>query len=195
MTESLSAQLIYSTWLSAENCRVVMNKLPTKAIICAAGIGTRFLPQTKTIPKEMLPIIDRPVIQLIAEEAVATGVKEIIIVVNDTKDAIEDHFTHNDELSNNLRKDGNHTKADAVEQIANMAKFTYVRQHDLPTGNARSVLNAQHLLTDDEPFFVFYADDFFRANTPRAKQLLCAYQKTGKSVISLIEVEKEDASK
>lgn len=170
-------------------------KAPKKAIICAAGIGSRFLPQTKAIPKEMLPIIDRPIIQLISEEAVAAGVEEIIIVINESKSAIENHFTHDDRLSSVLRKDGKHGTADIVEGIPKMAKFTYVQQHDLPTGSARSVLNAQHLLNDDEPFYVFYADDFFRSTTPRAVQLLDAYKRTGKSTISLIEVELEDAER
>ncbi|HWT55933.1 MAG TPA: UTP--glucose-1-phosphate uridylyltransferase [Candidatus Microsaccharimonas sp.] len=170
-------------------------KTPTKAIICAAGIGSRFLPQTKAVPKEMLPLIDRPVIQLISEEAVAAGVKEIIIVINENKGAIENHFAHNDKLSTVLRKDGKHRVADIIENIPKMAKFTYVQQHDLPTGSARSVLNARQFLDDDEPFFVFYADDFFRSATPRAVQLLDAYARTGKSTISLIEVDIEDAEK
>ena len=170
-------------------------KKPTKAIIAAAGLGTRFLPQTKAMPKEMLPIIDRPVIQLIVEEAVAAGVTEIIIVTGSTKRAIEDHFDRSDELERELREKGKHDKADEIEKIANLANFVYVRQKGSPKGNARPVLNAQHLINDDEPFFVFFADDFFRSEVPRAKQLLEAYEKTGKSVITLIEVDKKDADK
>ena len=170
-------------------------KKPTKAIIAAAGLGTRFLPQTKAMPKEMLPIIDRPVIQLIVEEAVAAGVTEIIIVTGSTKRAIEDHFDRSDELERELREKGKHDKADEIEKIANLANFVYVRQKGAPKGNARPVLNAQHLIDDDEPFFVFFADDFFRSEVPRAKQLLEAYEKTGKSVITLIEVEAKDADK
>lgn len=167
----------------------------TKAIICAAGLGTRFLPQTKAMPKEMLPIIDRPVIQLIVEEAVAAGVTEIIIVTGSTKRAIEDHFDRSDELEAELREKGKHDKADQIKAIAEMANFVYVRQKGLPKGNARPILNAQHLIGDDEPFFVFFADDFFRSKIPRAVQLKEAYEKTGKSVISLIEVDKKDANK
>lgn len=170
-------------------------KKPTKAIIAAAGLGTRFLPQTKAMPKEMLPIIDRPVIQLIVEEAVAAGVTEIIIVTGSTKRAIEDHFDRSDELERELREKGKHDKADEIEKIANLANFVYVRQKGTPKGNARPVLNAQHLIDDDEPFFVFFADDFFRSEVPRAKQLLETYEKTGKSVITLIEVDPKDADK
>lgn len=170
-------------------------KQPTKAIICAAGLGTRFLPQTKAMPKEMLPIIDRPVIQLIVEEAVAAGVTDIIIVTGPTKRAIEDHFDRSDELEKELREKGKDDKADEIEAIAHLANFVYVRQKGSPKGNARPVLNAAHLIDDDEPFFVFFADDFFRSEVPRAVQLKEAYEKTGKSVISLIEVDKSDADK
>lgn len=170
-------------------------KKPTKAIIAAAGLGTRFLPQTKAMPKEMLPIIDRPVIQLIVEEAVSAGVTEIIIVTGSTKRAIEDHFDRSDELERELREKGKNDKADEIEKIAGLANFIYVRQKGTPKGNARPVLNAQHLIDDDEPFFVFFADDFFRSEVPRAKQLLETYEKTGKSVITLIEVEAKDADK
>jgi UTP--glucose-1-phosphate uridylyltransferase len=170
-------------------------KQPTKAIICAAGLGTRFLPQTKAMPKEMLPIIDRPVIQLIVEEAVAAGVTDIIMVTGSTKRAIEDHFDRSDELEAELREKGKNDKADQIKAIAELANFIYVRQKGTPKGNARPILNAQHLIDDDEPFFVFFADDFFRSSVPRAVQLKQAYQQTGKSVISLIEVEKKDADK
>ena len=170
-------------------------KQPTKAIICAAGLGTRFLPQTKAMPKEMLPIIDRPVIQLIVEQAVAAGVTDIIIVTGSTKRAIEDHFDRSDELEMELREKGKHEKADELKAIAELANFVYVRQKGQPKGNARPVLNARHLINDDEPFFVFFADDFFRSDVPHARQLIDAYNKTGKSVISLIEIDKKDADK
>jgi UTP--glucose-1-phosphate uridylyltransferase len=170
-------------------------KQPTKAIICAAGLGTRFLPQTKAMPKEMLPIIDRPVIQLIVEEVVAAGVTDIIIVTGSTKRSIEDHFDRTDELEAELREKGKHDKADEIKKIAEMANFVYVRQKGTPKGNARPVLNAQHLIDDDEPFFVFFADDFFRSEVPRAVQLKDAHERTGKSVISLIEVARSEADK
>jgi len=170
-------------------------KQPTKAIICAAGLGTRFLPQTKAMPKEMLPLIDRPVIQVIVEQAVAAGVTDIIIVTGSTKRAIEDHFDRSDELEAELREKGKDDKADEIKRIAELANFVYVRQKGTPKGNARPILNAQHLIGEDEPFFVFFADDFFRSDVPWPLQLKEAYQETGKSVISLIEVEKKDADK
>lgn len=170
-------------------------KQPTKAIICAAGLGTRFLPQTKAMPKEMLPIIDRPVIQLIVEEAVAAGVTDIIIVTGSNKRAIEDHFDSDDFLDSELRAAGKESKADQLQEIARMANFVYVRQKGLPKGNARPVINAAHLINHDEPFFVFFADDFFRSDVPRAVQLKQAYEQTGKAVISLIEVPISDADK
>lgn len=170
-------------------------KQPTKAIICAAGLGTRFLPQTKAMPKEMLPIIDKPVIQLIIEQAVAAGVTQVIIVTGSTKRAIEDHFDRSDELEAELRANGKEDKADQIKAIAEMANFIYIRQKGTPKGNARPILNAQHLIDDDEPFFVFFADDFFRTKTAWPLQLKEAYNKTGKSVISLIEIDKKDADK
>lgn len=170
-------------------------KQPTKAIICAAGLGTRFLPQTKAMPKEMLPLIDRPVIQIIVEQAVAAGVTEVIIVTGSTKRAIEDHFDRSDELESELREKGKHDKADEIKRIAEMANFIYLRQKGSPKGNARPILNARHLVDDDEPFFVFFADDFFRSSTPWPQQLKDAYNETKKSVISLIEVDKKDADK
>lgn len=168
---------------------------PTKAIICAAGLGTRFLPQTKAMPKEMLPIIDKPVIQLIVEQAVKAGVTEVIIVTGSTKRAIEDHFDRSDELEMDLREHGKDAQADMIKEIAEMANFIYIRQKGTPKGNARPILNAQHLIADDEPFFVFFADDFFRSETAWPLQLKEVYEKTGKSVISLIEVDKKDADK
>lgn len=170
-------------------------KQPTKAIICAAGLGTRFLPQTKAMPKEMLPLIDRPVIQVIVEQVVAAGVTEIIIVTGSTKRAIEDHFDRSDELEAELREKGKHDKADEIKRIAELANFVYLRQKGSPKGNSRPILNARHLINGDEPFFVFFADDFFRTETPWPLQLKEAYNQTGKSVISLIEVEKKDADK
>ncbi len=170
-------------------------KQPTKAIICAAGLGTRFLPQTKAMPKEMLPLIDRPVIQVIVEQAVAAGVTDIIIVTGHSKRAIEDHFDRSDELEAELREKGKHDKADEIKKIAELANFVYIRQKGSPKGNARPILNAQHLIDDDEPFFVFFADDFFRSETPWPQQLKEVYTETGKSVISLIEVDIKDADK
>jgi UTP--glucose-1-phosphate uridylyltransferase len=170
-------------------------KMPTKAIIAAAGLGTRFLPQTKAMPKEMLPIVDKPVIQIIAEHLVAAGVETIIIVTGYTKRALEDHFDRSEELENELRAKGKDELAEQVEKIGNLANFVYVRQKGTPKGNARPVLNAQHLIDDDEPFFVIFADDFFRSEVPYPLQLLEAYKKTESSVISLVKVKPEDTKR
>ncbi len=170
-------------------------KQPTKAIIAAAGLGTRFLPQTKAMPKEMLPIIDKPVIQIIVEQLVASGVTDIIIVTGSTKRAIEDHFDRSDELEYELRQKGKDDLADEIRKISELANFIYIRQKGTPKGNARPLINASHLLAEDEPFFMFFADDFFRSEVPHAKQLLDVYNQTGKSVISLIQVEPKDTSK
>lgn len=170
-------------------------KKPTKAIIAAAGLGTRFLPQTKAMPKEMLPIIDKPVIQIIVEQLVASGVTDVIIVTGSTKRAIEDHFDRSDELENELRAKGKDDLAEEIKQIAELANFVYLRQKGTPKGNARPLLNASHLLSDNEPFYMFFADDFFRSDVPHARQLLEVYERTGNSVISLIEVEPKDTSK
>lgn len=170
-------------------------KMPTKAIICAAGLGTRFLPQTKSMPKEMLPVVDKPVIQLIVEELVNTGVEDIIIVGGMTKRALEDHFDRSYFLEKKLEDAGKQDKANMIRDIAEMANFCYVRQKGEPEGNARPVINASHLLNKDEPFFVLFADDFFRSDIPRSKQLLDVYQQTGKSVISLVKIDRKDADK
>jgi UTP--glucose-1-phosphate uridylyltransferase len=165
-----------------------------KAIIAAAGLGTRFLPQTKAMPKEMLPIVDKPVIQIIVEQLVAAGVTDIIIVTGYNKRAIEDHFDRSEDLEAELRVKGKNDLADQVQHIAEMANFVYIRQKGTPKGNARPVLNARHLI-NNEPFFVIFADDFFRCDVPYPQQLIDVYEKTGKSVISMVEVQPEDSKR
>lgn len=162
-----------------------------KAVIAAAGMGTRFLPQTKAMPKEMLPIIDKPVIQLVVEGLVAAGVEDIIIVTGPTKRAIEDHFDRSLELENELREKGKSELADTLSSIANLANFIYVRQKGEPKGNARPVLNAAHMI-GDEPFFFFFADDFFTGELSTAQQLLETYQQTGSPVVALRTVSDEE---
>jgi UTP--glucose-1-phosphate uridylyltransferase len=145
--------------------------------------------------KEMLPIIDKPVIQMVVEELVSAGVTDIIIVTDSTKRSIEDHFDRSDELEQKLRERGKNDKADEIEAIAELANFIYVRQKGSPKGNARPVINAQRLI-NDEPFFVFAADDFFTGRVPRAVQMVEAYNKTGGSpVICLTEILPSDADK
>lgn len=165
-----------------------------KAVIAAAGFGTRFLPQTKAMPKEMLPIIDKPVIQLVVEDLVAAGVSDIIIVTGPTKRAIEDHFDRAMELEDELREKGKVKTAERLKDIAELANFIYVRQKGLPKGNARPVINSAHLI-GDEPFFMFFGDDFVTGPVSRAQQLLETYNQTGKSVIALMKVDKKDADK
>ena len=126
---------------------------PTKAVIAAAGFGTRFLPQTKAMPKEMMPLIDKPIIQYVVEELVAAGIRDIIIVGSANKRAIEDHFdVPNEDLLANLRAGGDKKRPliDLVHSLSEMANFVYVRQKG-PYGNATPLLSAAHLI-GDEPF-------------------------------------------
>jgi UTP--glucose-1-phosphate uridylyltransferase len=164
-----------------------MSKKITKAIICAAGLGTRFLPMTKAMPKEMLPIIDKPIIQYVVEEAVAAGITDVIIVGSANKRTIEDHFDHQYDLEAKLRNDGKGELADRMEAVAELANFIYLRQKG-PYGNATPVLNAAHLI-HDEPFLVLFADDFFNSKVPRSVQLLETYERFHKPVISLVPVD------
>lgn len=164
-----------------------------KAVIAAAGMGTRFLPQTKAMPKEMLPIVDKPVIQLVVENVIAAGVEDIVIVTGPTKRAIEDHFDRSLELEDELREKGKNAMADELKHIAEMANFIYVRQKGVPKGNARPILNAAHMI-GDEPFFFFFADDFFTGEMSTAQQLLEAYEKFQGPVVALREVEGESIS-
>lgn len=160
-------------------------KQVTKAVIAAAGFGTRFLPQTKAMPKEMIPLIDKPIIQYVVEELVAAGIKDIIIVGSGTKRAIEDHFdVPGEDLLANLRAGGEKKKhlLDEVNAIADLANFVYVRQKG-PYGNATPVLCAAHLI-GDEPFIYSFADDFFVAEPGRTAQMIEAYNKYGGSVLA-----------
>ncbi len=162
-------------------------KTVKKAVIAAAGAGTRFLPLTKTIPKEMLPIINKPVIQMIVEDIVAAGVEEIMIVTAPTKGAIEAHFSRNTELEDELVRRAKPDDAELIKDIAGLANFTFINQTGEPKGNARPIINAADFIAD-EPFFFFFADDFFTGEVPASQQLLEAYQKTGTSVVALMKV-------
>jgi UTP--glucose-1-phosphate uridylyltransferase len=165
-----------------------------KAVIAAAGMGTRFLPQTKAMPKEMLPIIDKPIIQKIVEDAVSAGVEDIIIVTSSQKRAIEDHFDVKEGMEQNLREKGKIKEADELNKMARMANFAYIRQKGEHYGNAVPLVNAAHLLSD-EPFFYFFADDYFESVKPAAVQMLEAFEASGKSILPLIEIDKEQSSK
>ncbi len=147
-------------------------------MIAAAGFGTRFLPQTKAMPKEMLPIVDKPIIQYVVEELVDAGIEDIIIVTGYSKRSIEDHFDNpNQDLINNLKTNGKEVIIKEIESIANLANFIYIRQKGLQ-GNATPILNAEHLI-DDEPFIYAFADDFVSAEPSRFKQLIETYDKMG----------------
>jgi UTP--glucose-1-phosphate uridylyltransferase len=163
----------------------VGRKPVTKAVIAAAGFGTRFLPQTKAMPKEMLPLVDKPVIQYVVEELVSVGVEDIIIVTGIGKRSIEDHFDiPSADLIANLKQGGPSKEPllKEIKAIANMANFIYVRQKG-PYGNGTPLLNAEHLV-GDEPFFFTWSDDFFVANPPRFQQMIDAYNQYGCSVLS-----------
>jgi UTP--glucose-1-phosphate uridylyltransferase len=160
---------------------------PTKAIIAAAGFGTRFLPQTKAMPKEMLPIVDKPIIQYVVEELVGAGIRDIIIVTGYSKRSIEDHFdTPNAELSAVLQQGGKDAVLESLHDISNMANFVFVRQkHAL--GNAAPLFCASHLI-NDEPFIYTWADEFIQAAPSRVAQAIDVYTQTGGSVFSCLRV-------
>lgn len=165
----------------------------TKAVIPAAGFGTRFLPQTKAMPKEMLPIVDKPVIQYVVEELVDAGITDIIIVTGYHKRTIEDHFDiPSRDLIENLKMGGEKKKPllDAVLKIADMANFVYVRQKG-PYGNGTPLLNVRHLV-GNEPFIYTWSDDFISANPSRFRQLLSVYEKYGTSCMASIRVKRDE---
>lgn len=167
---------------------------PTKAIIPAAGFGTRFLPQTKAMPKEMLPIIDKPIIQYVVEELVDAGIKDIIIVGSSNKRAIEDHFDiPNEDLLANLRAGGKKKEPyiEMLGEISNMANFVYVRQKG-PYGNATPLMSASHLLGDDECFIYKWADDFFTPEANSTKQLIETAEKYDGSVFACKRVKTDE---
>lgn len=165
----------------------------TKAVIPAAGLGTRFLPQTKAMPKEMLPIIDKPIIQYVVEEAVAAGITDIIIVTGPHKRSIEDHFDRHSELENHLLESGKTKMAAELRTIADMANFVYVRQKG-PVGTGTPILNAAHLL-NNEPFLVLFGDDFFVSAVPRAVQLVQEFEQLSSPIIALTQIDPRDAGK
>lgn len=152
-----------------------------KAIIPAAGYGTRFLPATKAQPKEMLPIVDKPIIQYVVEDAVSAGIEDIIIVTGWTKRTIEDHFDYPFELEKRLEESGKYEALEEIRRIANLANFYYVRQKG-PLGNATPILNAKRFI-GDEPFLVLWGDDFIEAKPSRSRQLVEAFEKLDASAV------------
>ena len=158
-----------------------------KVIIPAAGWGTRFLPQVKAMPKEMLPIVDKPVIQYVVEEAVASGIKDIIIITGWQKRAIEDHFDRSLELEKHLKAQGKEKELAEIKKIAHLANFIYIRQKGEAYGNAIPVLTAQPVI-GNEPFAVMWGDEFFKADPPRLAQMLKVYEKYKGIVISAVRI-------
>lgn len=164
-----------------------------KVVIPVAGLGTRFLPVTKAMPKEMLPIIDKPIIQYVVEEAVASGITDIILVTSHAKRPVEDHFDDNKELENWLVKQGKSDLLEKIKDIGRLANFVYIRQKG-PYGNATPVLNAAHVI-GDEPFAVVWGDDVYDCKVPRLKQMIEVYEKYGDPVIGVTKVGAEDTKR
>ncbi len=164
-----------------------MPKKIRKAIFPAAGLGVRFLPVTKAMPKEMLPIVDKPVIQYLVEEAVASGIEEIIIITGRGKRAIEDHFDTSFELEHTLQEKERSELLEEMRKIENLAHFVYVRQNK-PLGDGHALLCARELIGKDEPFAVMFGDDIVDSEVPAIAQLISAYNETGKMVVGIQEV-------
>lgn len=167
-----------------------------RAVIPAAGLGSRLLPLTKATPKEMLPVGDKPVIEHTVRELVASGITDITIVVSGGKSLIQEHFRPNPALAEQLRADGKQAYADAVEEVAALSHhghITYLDQHG-PYGNGTPVLNAARNL-GDEPMLVLWPDDVFVAEVPRAQQLIRAYEATRCPVLALMPVDPADSQR
>lgn len=163
----------------------------TKAVIAAAGFGTRFLPQTKAMPKEMLPLVDKPIIQHIVEELCEAGIKDIIIVTGYHKRSIEDHFDHmSTDLRLNLKEAGKQHLLAETRKISELANFAYVRQKG-PYGTGTPLVNAAHLI-GNEPFIYTFADDFVQAEPSRFCQILKAHEERGGSVLTCVERDGEE---
>ncbi|HLF71180.1 MAG TPA: UTP--glucose-1-phosphate uridylyltransferase GalU [Dehalococcoidia bacterium] len=163
-----------------------------KAVILAAGYGTRLLPATKSQPKEMLPLVDRPIIQYSVEEAVAAGIEQIIIVTSIGKRAVEDYFDRSRDIEDLLEKKGDYERLEEVRRISELADFAYVRQGE-PRGLGDAVMTAKHLVGND-PFLLILPDDVILGSPPVAQQLIDAYHKYHASVIAVEEVPWEETS-
>ncbi|MEK7131649.1 MAG: UTP--glucose-1-phosphate uridylyltransferase [Patescibacteria group bacterium] len=165
-----------------------------KLVIPVAGLGTRFLPATKAQPKEMLPIVDKPIIQYVVEDAVKSGITDIIMVTGPSKRAVEDHFSPNYELVNLLKKQGKEDVAEEVKKISELANFIFIRQKG-PYGNGTPVLCAKDVV-GNEPFAVMWGDEFFYApEKPQLKQLMEVYEKYGEPVLTAYEVDDKGTEK
>ena len=169
-----------------------MGQKVRKAVFPAAGLGTRFLPATKAQPKEMLPLVDKPIIQYVIEEAVAAGLTNIIIVTGRGKNAIEDHFDTSYELENMLERRGNTDLLEQVRAISNMITVSYVRQGET-LGLGHAVLMARELV-GDEPFAVMLGDDIIDSAVPCMKQMVDVFERFGDPVIAVYQVPRDDIS-
>ena len=164
-----------------------MSKRIRKAVFPAGGLGTRFLPATKVIPKEMLALVDKPIIQYGVEEAVASGIEHIIIITGRGKGAIEDHFDHSFELDATLEQRGKHELLAVSRGVSSLAQISYVRQKE-PLGLGHAVLCARDLV-GDEPFAVILPDDVIESETPCLKQMIDVFDEKGGSVLAAQTVE------
>lgn len=165
-----------------------------KIVIPAAGFGTRFLPATKAQPKEMLPIVDKPIIQYIVEEAVQAGIEEVILITGSNKRSIEDHFDYNFELEYRLQQSGKTEVYKEIRRISDMAKFIYVRQKE-QLGNGHAVLMAREVV-GDEPFVVMFGDEYLYSTPPRTEQLIKTYDQYHGSILSMLtQSDPKDAEK
>ncbi len=164
-----------------------------KAVIPAAGLGTRFLPATKAVPKELLPIVDVPTIQIIAEEVSKAGIETVVLITGRGKSAIEDHFDLHLDLENKLEKEGKTELARKLKDTSNIVKIVSLRQQS-PRGLGDAVLCARSVI-GDEPFVVLLGDDLVDSAVPCTKQMIDIYEKYGKSVVALMEVSDEDVPK
>ena len=162
------------------------------AIFPVAGFGTRFLPATKAQPKEMLPVVDKPAIQYLVEDAVGAGIKEVIFVTGRGKRAIEDHFDYSFELDRNLVEKNKISLVKEVRQISNLAKFSYVRQQ-MPLGDGHAISCAGHLV-HNEAILVMFGDTLYDAEVSPAKQVIDAYKKYGKTIVGLARVPRDKVS-
>jgi UTP--glucose-1-phosphate uridylyltransferase len=169
------------------------NQRIRKVIIPVAGFGTRFLPATKAMPKEMLPVIDKPAVQYVVEEAVASGIEDVIIVTSHAKRPLEDHFDDNRELEDWLRRTGKLRALEEVKRIGKLANFVYIRQKG-PYGNATPILNCKHLI-GNEPFAVLYGDEVFTGKIPRLRQLIDTFERYNDPVLGVIPVDAEGTKK
>ena len=164
-----------------------------KAVIPAAGLGTRFLPATKAQPKEMLPIVDKPVIQYIVEEAAASGIEQVVIITGQSKRALEDHFDRSFELEYQLAQRGKHELLRQIKHLSDLVELVYVRQGQ-PLGNGHAVLCARDVI-GPEPFAVLWGDDIVVAETPCLQQLVDVYACYGRSVLAAMPVPEQDYPK